>query len=144
MATRPSTTSSNENAGPEILDLPVAKGKLAGSPEYSTVNAISENVQESGAGPALVKKSDLIERVMRASGAKRRDVKVIMEATLAELGRALAAGEEMSLPPLGKVRVQKHKSGEFTDILTLKLRRQKPGKARKPGKEGLAPGREAD
>ena len=80
---------------------------------------------------AQLRVKDLIERVASASEQNRKEVRLIVEATLAEIGKALAGGESLNLPPLGKVRIANQRSDETGLMMTLKLRRnaeKKPGK----------------
>lgn len=72
---------------------------------------------------AQLRVKDLIERVASASDHNKKDVRAIVEATLAELGKALETGESLNLPPLGKVRIANQRSDETGLMMTLKLRR---------------------
>ena len=73
-----------------------------------------------------VKKQELIDRVVAASGEKKSVVKPVVEATLKVLSDALLEGEAMQLPPLGKLKVQNDKDiGGGVHALTLKLRTPK-------------------
>ena len=72
---------------------------------------------------AQLRVKDLIERVALASEHNKKDVRLIVEATLAELGKALETGESLNLPPLGKVRIANQRSDETGLMMTLKLRR---------------------
>jgi DNA-binding protein HU-alpha len=106
--------------------------------------AAPETVDEASSAVTL-KKQDLLARVAALSGAKRKDVKPILEAALQVLGDALSKGEELNLPPLGKVKVNRSKAESGTEILMLRLRRSDGAeKAKKPGKEGLAQDGEDD
>ncbi len=88
-----------------------------------SMNEIVE-IAESGAKVvALMKVKDLIDRVATASDQNKKDVRAVVEATLAELGKALEAGETLILPPLGRVRIANQKSDAAGQIMTLKLRR---------------------
>ena len=59
---------------------------------------------------------------------KKRDAKPAIEAALAVLSEALINGEELNLPPMGKLRVMKSKDvGDGAKVLTLKLRTMKDG-----------------
>lgn len=69
-----------------------------------------------------LKKKDLIERVIAATGGKKKDVKEVVEVTLAVLGAALQGGEGLNLPPFGKARVAKSKGEGTATALTVKLR----------------------
>ncbi len=84
------------------------------------------------AGQAF-KIKDLVDRVATASGAKKKDLKTVVEAVLAELGQALSEGKELNLPPLGKARVNRQKG----DMLVVKLKR---GAAAKSGKKDVTEG----
>lgn len=75
----------------------------------------------------VLKVKELVEQVAKASGAKKKDLKEIIEAVLAELGQALSEGKELNLPPLGKAKVNRQKG----DLLVVKLKRsgaEKSGK----------------
>ncbi len=71
---------------------------------------------------APVKKPELIERVMTETGMKKKDVKPVVEAMLTVLGRALSDGEELVVPPLGKVMVKRAKDLPNARIMNIKLR----------------------
>lgn len=92
---------------------------------------------------AQMKVKDLIDRVAAAADQNKKDVRAIVEATLAELGKALEAGESLNLPPFGRVRIANQKADGSGQLMTLKLRR---GGEKKPGKnagEALAEASEA-
>ena len=82
-----------------------------------------------------LRKKDLIDRVVQASGAKPGDVKKVVEATLALLAEHIGREDALALAPLGKLSVAKRKATPKGEILTLKLRR---GGAEKTAKEPLA------
>ena len=82
-----------------------------------------------------LRKKDLIDRVVQVSGARKKDTRGIVEAVLAVLGDALAAGETLALPPFGRARVNKQRDLDSGAMLTVKLRRAGPGK---PGGKGTA------
>ena len=65
-------------------------------------------VEVSGA-PAPMKKPQLLDEVVARTNLKKRDAKPAVEAALAVIAEALARGEELNLPPLGKLRVVKSK-----------------------------------
>ena len=75
-----------------------------------------------------VKKPDFLDRAMTRTEVKRRDAKPAIEAALAELAEILLAGDEVNLPPLGKIKVVKARElGDGAQVLTLKLRTMKDG-----------------
>lgn len=85
-----------------------------------------------------LRRKDLVERVAASSGAKKKAVREIVEATLKVLGEALAAGETLALPHFGKARVNKHRDLSSGEMLTVKLRRKPAGKTTDKG-AGKAP-----
>ena len=77
-------------------------------------------------GTDMVRKQDFLEAALSRTDVKKRDAKPAMEAALAELVECLAAGKDVHLPPLGKIKVVKSKDlGEGAQVLTLKLRTMK-------------------
>lgn len=89
---------------------------------------------EAGASGKLgaFKRQDLLEAVVARSGAKRPEVKLLLDLVLEELARAMDAHSELALAPLGKLSVKRRKpDGGGPDILTIKLRR-----SRETGAEG--------
>ncbi len=94
-----------------------------------------------GGGSVMLKKQELVERIVKASGAKKKDVKLIIEAALGVLGDALSAGKELNLPPLGKMKVNRQREEGNAEILILKLRR---GGGQGGGGNGVAKDDDAD
>jgi DNA-binding protein HU-alpha len=75
-------------------------------------------------GPVL-KKPELIDRVVAETGMKKKDVKPVVEAMLNVLGLGLAKGEEMNLPPLGKVMINRTKDLAKAKVIVTKVRQPK-------------------
>lgn len=82
-----------------------------------------------------VKIKDLLEAVVAKTGAKKKDAKEVIDAVLAEMAAALAAGKPMVLPPLGNLRVAKTMDKGTATMLVLKLRL---GGGEKGAKQALA------
>ncbi len=128
-------------AAPVAKPRPVSRAKPAPSPEAQVAAAASALV--SVVGTALsIRKKELVERVVAASGAKKKQVKEIVEHTLKALGDALAKGEELNLPPFGKAKVNRSKDNDSGTTMMVKLKQggDKAGdrKAARKAKEGLA------
>jgi nucleoid DNA-binding protein len=109
----------------------------ARKPTAKSVIAAARPAADDAAVPAATKvatlrKKELIERVAAVSGVKKQDTRAIIDAVLSVLGDALAAGETLALPPLGKARVNRHKDVDGGEILTVKLRRGGPATAKEP------------
>ena len=75
-------------------------------------------------GPEL-KKQELIEKVVRLSGAKKKDAKPVVEAMLEVLGEALADGREFNLQPMGKLKLNRTKETPNARIIIAKIRQSK-------------------
>ena len=74
----------------------------------------------------VMKKPDLLDKVVARTNLKKRDVKPAVEAAFAVIREALQDGSELSLPPLGKVRLVKSKPLDGgAEVMTLKLRTPK-------------------
>ncbi|OWY18265.1 hypothetical protein B6V73_00145 [Thioclava sp. JM3] len=72
---------------------------------------------------ALVRKRSFVDRVMVEAGVKRGEAKAMSEAVLKVLGEALSEGEELSIPPLGKLKINRQFEKNGDEILVVKLRR---------------------
>lgn len=102
-------------AKPVTIAVPSKKGTASSAVEKATTSGV-------------VKKAELIDHAVEKCGLKKRDVKPSIEAALEVLAEALIKGEELHLPPLGKLRVVKSKDvKDGVKVLTLKLRTMKDG-----------------
>jgi nucleoid DNA-binding protein len=68
-----------------------------------------------------LKKKDFYERATGKSGLKKPDAKAAIDATLATLAEALAAGQEVIIPPLGKIKMTREKTTKQGRVLMLRL-----------------------
>jgi len=73
---------------------------------------------------AVLRKKELIERVVARSGVKKKDAKPAIEAMLAVLGEALAAGEDLNLQPLGKVMVKRTNQQKNAKVMVCRIRQR--------------------
>jgi hypothetical protein len=118
MAPRTPKDTEKKPAKPAKTAQTVAKAKLSAKPAAKPALKVVEPAVVAEAKAAGYKLKDLVDSVATATGGKKPDVKKTVEATLAALGEALAAGKGLTVPPLGKLRVVKNKG----PALTLKLR----------------------
>lgn len=72
-------------------------------------------------GP-MMRKPELVDAVVAKSGMKKKDVKPIVEATLAVLGSALQDARELNLEPMGKVKVTRAKDRTKGKLLVARIR----------------------
>ncbi|PZX54230.1 HU family DNA-binding protein [Cereibacter changlensis] len=108
---------SKETSGTDKPSAPKKRRTPAAAPSGETAAA------PAGAVLATVKKKDLLERVAQATGADHKQVRDIVEATLNALSEALSKGEELNLPPFGKLKVNRQHERAVGEMMTLKLRR---------------------
>jgi hypothetical protein len=116
-----STTSPKADVAP-VVATPVGVAPVAATPVEGAPKAVVVETVMAVVADAPIKKPELIERVMAETGLKKKDVKPVVEAMLAVLGRALIAGEELTVPPLGKVMINRTKEVANATIVNLKLR----------------------
>lgn len=76
------------------------------------------------AEPEELKRKEFIDLVVARSGMKKKDVKPVVEAMLEVLGQSLSDGREFNLPPLGKLKVQRMKENDGTQVMVAKIRLQ--------------------
>mgnify|MGYP005988850881 CR=1 FL=1 len=101
---------------------PLAKKVKANSSAQTTIVGSAVKVEASG----VLKKPDLLDRAVERADVKRKDAKAAIEAALVVLAEALEAGDDINIPPLGKIKVIKTKDlSAGAKALTLKLRTPK-------------------
>lgn len=71
----------------------------------------------------IVQKRDFVSRVAEAAGVSRAQARPVVEAALEQLGRAIAAGETLALPPFGRARVARQHDTKGGEVIVVKLRR---------------------
>lgn len=69
-----------------------------------------------------LRKKELIDMVVARSGVRKRDAKPVIEAMLAVLGQAIADGRDMTLNPLGKVRINSSRDKPDGRVTVVRLR----------------------
>ncbi len=75
----------------------------------------------------VVRLKDLVERVSAETGEKKQIVRPVVAATLAAIDAALAAGEELNIPPLGRLRIQRSKDTPRGRSMMLRLKQGSGG-----------------
>lgn len=114
------TAAKTATGAPKVATKPVTTAKAVATPSAPKATIV-ETIKPI-VGEAPIKKPELIERVMAETGMKKKDVKPVVEAMLAVLGRALTKGEDLTVPPLGKLMVKRTKEAANATIVTVKLR----------------------
>jgi hypothetical protein len=113
------------------VDAPMAQVVVApAAAVVSPPKSKPDDPSDAKAEKVFVKKQEFVDRVVSESGMKKSEVKPAVEAALRVLLYALQSGEELQLPPLGKIKVQNAKDIGFgSEAMTLKLRTPKKDKA---------------
>jgi hypothetical protein len=139
MATEPTAPNSPRRAAAKAGGARTAKPKLVqgAEPALTVVGEDDETANGKVAGPGLRLK-ELVDRVVAATGGKKKGVKEVVEAALLQMGEALQRGESLNLPAFGKLRVARA-STEDGGAMTLKLRQGPPAGAKgKAAKDAIA------
>ena len=71
-----------------------------------------------------VRRKEMVERIVATTGKKPNEIKSVLDGVLAELGKALSAGESLNLFPLGKITVNRQKKFDDREIIVCKVRRK--------------------
>lgn len=114
-------------------EVPEPANKMVTTPQSKIKNPTDSatDVAPIEAPVDTLKKPEFLDRSVSRSGVKRRDAKPAIEAALSELLECLLRGDELNLPPLGKLKVVKSKElTEGAQVLTVKLRTMKDGTGR--------------
>ena len=98
-----------------------AKPAAGGAPSLSVVGGDEADSVAKGKSASGLRLKELVDLVVAATGGKKKGVKEIVEATLAQMGSALQRGETLNLPSFGKLRVARA-GAEGGGAMTLKLR----------------------
>ena len=98
-----------------------AKAAAAPTPKAAAAASVVESPKPVVLGPVM-RKPELIDAVVAKSGMKKKDVKPVIEATLAILGSALQDARELNLQPLGKIKVNREKKLPNGKVLIARIR----------------------
>jgi DNA-binding protein HU-alpha len=99
-------------------------GKQAKAPAPKSGTAASAVSADQDAGPNLVRRKELVARIVAKSGLKPNAVKTVLDAVLKEIGDILSDGDGLNVPPLGKLVVTRRKDISGAQIVNCKLRRK--------------------
>ena len=75
--------------------------------------------------PELTKK-EMVERMVASTGMKKGDARRALEATMAAVAQALREGYNLSLPPLGKVKIARTKDTPNGKMVVLRAKLKEP------------------
>lgn len=83
-----------------------------------------------------LKKQELLAKVVKQSGIRKRDAKPVVEAMLDVLGQAVAEGRDLDLQPFGKLMQNRSNEKSNARVIFAKIRQSK--NTAKAGKEAVA------
>jgi nucleoid DNA-binding protein len=89
------------------------RGSGAAEPVVVTARTARTGVQ--------IRKKDFVDQVVAASGVKKADARAVLDAALALMADRVLAGDELVLPPLGRLRLLKERDKGKSRIATLRL-----------------------
>ncbi len=89
-----------------------------------TETAAATPANKAVAAAPVLRRKELVARIVASSGMKPNAVKTALDAVLEEIGKAVAAGEALNIPPLGKLTVNRSKVVGDRQVMICKLRRK--------------------
>ena len=75
--------------------------------------------------PELTKK-EMVDRMVAQSGMKKGDARRALEATMAAMADALREGNDLSLAPLGKLKIARTKDTPNGKMVVLRVKLKEP------------------
>lgn len=115
-----------------------ASGKLAAKPVKTPRGTQPDNPIAIDS-EVVTRFKDLVGRVAKSLEKNNNQVREVVEATLAELGKAFDNGEALHVLPLGKVKVHRSRPAGSGTAIMLKLRRNGASKGgEKSEKDAIA------
>ena len=90
----------------------------------ASVEATAKTAEENA--PPELRKRELVDRVVEKTGLQKSKVKPAVEAAIAVLGEAIMEGRDVTLPPLGKIKLKKTRDAGRAQVTVAKIRQSKP------------------
>ena len=101
-----------------------SKPRVAKSaPASAATLSVASDPVEMPQTKVVVNKKTFVDRVMISAGVNKGQARQMSESVLKVLGEALSDGEELSVPPLGKLKINRQFEKNGDEILVVKLRR---------------------
>ncbi|SFR48205.1 HU family DNA-binding protein [Litoreibacter janthinus] len=136
MATKPKTTGTKKtkrSTTRAASTTPKAAAKTAPKATVVSTKSVNPDVSITADAPEWTKK-EMVARMVAKSGMKKGDARRALEATMDALADALREGNNLSLPPLGKIKIARTKdtpNGKMV-VLRAKLKEPKPDLPNEP------------
>lgn len=88
---------------------------------HANQTPVAQDAVAAKIGRVHIRKKDFVDRAAERAGGKKTEARGAIDATLALLGELLMAGEELNLPPLGKLKVTRVKDNPKGKVLMVRL-----------------------
>ncbi|GFE63684.1 HU family DNA-binding protein [Litoreibacter roseus] len=92
---------------------------------HSAEGASVQNAPDRASSGIEVRKGDLVDRMMAASGMKKGEARRALEASLAVLGAALREGHDINAAPLGKIKITRQKETQNGRLAICRVKLKK-------------------
>jgi len=102
------------------------------SPRVPAIKSVPAGESIPAAVAQTYKRADLLNAVAARCAFPKSDLRAVLEVMLDEMGHALSADQDLALPPLGRLKIQRRKDTKDATVLTLRLRRKAISGARDP------------
>ena len=93
---------------------------MADQPTLTTVPT-PEDSGPAAEGRPVIKRKEFFERIAESSGARKGEVRKVAAATLEAISLALQAGEDLNIPPLGRIKLIKERQTAQRQALTVRI-----------------------
>lgn len=87
--------------------------------------------------PQVIKKKDIVESVAQTTSLKKYQAREGLEAALGYIHEQLEGGEEVQIPPLGKIRIVTQNEGTPREKIVYRLVLTKPKREADPEAETI-------
>lgn len=101
-------------------------GDETGNGADAAISQTSSGSESAKVKTPKIRKRELIAFVAARSGRDKGEVRPVIEAMLDVMGEGLAAGRDMDLSPLGKVRMERVKEKSDGRVISVRVRQKDP------------------
>ncbi len=117
-AKAPSKAASLRSKTKAVSARPTAARKAVAKPRLVAVDSATPNKE--------LKKKELIDRIIAESGMKRGEVRTALDATMTVLRQALREGNDLSIAPLGKIKIAREKETPNGKLVVCRVKLKDP------------------
>ena len=126
MATKPTSTIKTKRSTTRAASTtPKAAAKAASKSSVVSTAAAKSGIGGQSDAPEVTKK-EMVDRMVAQSGMKKGDARRALEATMAAMSDALREGNNLSLAPLGKMKISRTKDTPNGKLVVLRIKLKDP------------------